>query len=140
MIENYIRSQERTTLVSRAMKQDRLLSIQSATKDLKITGASRYAKNRAAILALGILERRQGEELPRKKEIIQQVRDTYSRKGYGAISWVWLIYFIIPRVVSWAIEWYLERSRQEREGLVVVEESPAESDAMDRAFRDIPEN
>jgi len=71
---------------------------------------------RTSILAVALETARHNEHIKDKRQLKLIIRSEVKkrmRKRYGAVGWVWFLWWVLPKVVEWFIVWYFNDQRLE---------------------------
>ena len=93
---------------------ERKLRMQTAAKGLKVRGCDQYTINRINQIGLEVGEL--NEHIKDKRQLKLIIRNEVKkrmRKKYGAIGWAWFLWWILPKVVEWFVQWYFNDQRSE---------------------------
>ncbi len=99
------------------------LRMQKAARGLKIRGCSQYTINRINKIGLEVAYRyvKHGPEnstLILKTEIERNIEREFKeqhRNKYGVISWAWVVWFVLPKVIAWFVDWWINDMQEQQE-------------------------
>jgi len=113
MIERYIRCHNPHTLHARAKRNELRLQVQRAAKSCRVRGCTQEVKNKISLIGLELAELNPDMPASELKALIKkQAAESFKRENYGAISWVWLMWWVIPKVAAWFLKWWLSQQAE----------------------------